>query len=166
MAQAGYGVDKQQFLEKTFRALFGEHATQYRKSYVGLRALQESASKCLLPYQRHLFVQFENLLKLADELPEDIPYPAMCERLRTWSQYLLKFKELSDSANAMTLTMSELNLFLQWCHSQKGKRILVLDRLDMYFPALTDCLKNGKEWIHFNINWEDDHIKRVDEYLV
>ena len=170
MAQAGYGADKQQFLTKIFSALFGKYAIQYREFYVALRSLQESAGKCLLPYQRHLFKrseteQFENLFELANKLPEDIPYPAMCKRLKAWSQYLLKFKELSDAANVGTLTKNELDLFIEWCHSQEDKKIIVLDRLDTYFTALADCLENGKEWIHFNIDWEDDHIKRVDEYL-
>jgi Domain of unknown function (DUF4838) len=170
MAQAGYSADKQQFTAKIFNALFGKHTAQYREFYAALRSLQESAGKCLLPYQRHLFrrtetAQFEELLELSGKLPEDIPYPAMCERLRIWAQYLLKYKNISDSAHNRTLSLNELELFLQWCHSQKNKGIIVLSRLDMYFATLADCLKNGKEWIHFNIDWEDDHIKRVDEYL-
>lgn len=170
MAQAGYGTDKQHFLTKTFNALFGKHAAQYQDFYGLLRTLQESAGKCLLPYQRHLFgrteiEQFKKLAKLAAALPQDIPYPLMCERLKIWAQYLLKFKELSDAANAKVLTVEDLDQFLAWCHSQSGKGVIVLSRLDTYFTALSDCLKSGKEWIHFNIDWEDDHIKRVGQFL-
>jgi hypothetical protein len=169
MAQAGYGTDKQQFLTKIFNALFGKHVAQYQEFYRAARILQESAGKCLLPYQRHLFrrtemTQFEGLLDLSGALPDDIPYPAMCERLRIWAQYLLEYRKLFDSAYAQTLTVNELELFLQWCH-RKGKGVIVLERLDMYFSALRNCLENGKEWIHFNIDWEDDHIKRVEDYL-
>lgn len=170
MAQAGYGADKEQFQTKTFSALFGSHAAQYRKFYTELRSLQESVGKCLLPYPRHLFsrteiVQFDRLVESAAALPEDIPYPVMCERLKIWMQYLRKFKDLSDAANAGTLTIRGVELFSAWCHAQEGKRIIVLDRLDKYLTALTDCLKSGREWIHFNIDWEDEHIKRMDEYL-
>jgi hypothetical protein len=170
MAQAAYSEDKEEFLTKVFNALFGKHAEQYRGFYAQMRAVQESAGDCLLPYQRHLFnrteaAQYEELLKKAAELPEDIPYSVMCERIRIWAEYLLRFKRLSDSAQNKALDMAGLESFIAWCDSHKGKGVIVLDRLHMYFTALAECLKNGKVWIHFNIDWEDDHIKKVDEYL-
>jgi len=170
MAQAGYGADKEQFLIKVFNALFGEHAAQYREFYAELRELQESAGQCLLPYPRHFFgrtdaAQFTRLLELAVKLSEDIPYPVMRERLWVWMEYLWRYKKLYDDAHTGTLTLHQLDSFLEWCHSQRGKEVIVIDCLDMYFNALADCLRNNKEWIHFNIDWEDEHIKQVDDFL-
>jgi hypothetical protein len=169
MAAALYGRDKK-VCTKTLLALFGKYHEQYREFYTAMRMLQESVGKCLLPFPRHLFsridiAQFENIFELAGELSKDIPYPAMNQRLIIWAEYLLKYKKLFDSAREHKLTLNDLKEFLKWCHLQKDKGVLVIERLDMYFSELANCLKNGKEWVHFGLDWEDQHIKEVELIL-
>ena len=35
----------------------------------------------------------------------------------------------------------------------------------MYFEALREDLRTGREWIHFNLDWEDAYIRRHDKLL-
>ena len=31
--------------------------------------------------------------------------------------------------------------------------------------AWKDCIRNGREWLHFNIDWEDEYVRIHRKYL-
>ena len=103
----------------------------------------------------------DKTLELAAKAPED---PLRAD-LTVWTGYMIRFKQLFDAYQTKALSEADVHAFLDWVHSHREGRVFVQDKFDSYFQALVDALRNGTEWIHFNLDWEDGYIRRHDQIL-
>jgi hypothetical protein len=76
---------------------------------------------------------------------------------------MLKFKKLFDKYHSSGVSVEEIDEFLNWIHGYKDSRVFIHSKFDMYFSAWKDAVKNGTEWLHFNIDWEDDYIRQHEK---
>jgi len=128
-----------------------------------------SAGHCHIPYPRSLLRRtslkdYEEIHSAAVRLAKKNPDPFRRD-LVLWTEYMIRFKKLFDDYQLKKLTETDVHEFLNWIHSHRDSRVFVHDRVDSYFQALLDALRNGTEWIHFNLDWEDDYIRRHDRIL-
>ena len=100
-------------------------------------------------------------MKLAEKSSSD---PLRAD-LVVWTDYMIRFKQLFDAYQKRELTEADVHEFLNWVHSHRDGRVFVQDKFDSYFQALLDALRDGTEWIHFNLDWEDEYIRRHDQVL-
>ena len=107
---------------------------------------------------------YEEIHSAAVSLAKKNPDPFRRD-LVLWTEYMVRFKKLFDDYQQKKLTETDVHEFLNWIHSHRDSRVFVHDRVDSYFQALLDALRNGTEWIHFNLDWEDDYIRRHDRIL-
>ena len=82
-----------------------------------------------------------------------------------WTEYLVRFKELFDRYHNTGIQVKDVEAFQKWLHKLPPSRILVFSVVDMLLGAWIHCLKTGREWLHFNIDWEDKYIKKHRETL-
>ena len=170
MARAARGEEEMPAVDALFAALFGPEAAEAKAFYGKIKNLLKSMGRCHIPYPRSLFrrtaaADFRGLEKLAQSLAAKAPQDRFRADLVIWTRYMTRFKELFDKTQAKSLTEEELQDFLDWIHAHKDTRVFVRDRADMYFQALLDDLRTGREWIHFNLDWEDAYIRRHDQLL-
>ena len=170
MGRAARGEDENESVTTMFRMLFGADAAEAENFYDAVKKLILKTGHCHIPYPRSLlrrtelkdYQQIHELaLKLAAKAPED---PLRAD-LTVWTEYMIKFKQLFDAYQAKALSEADVHAFLDWVHSHREGRVFVHSKFDSYFRALLDALHNGTEWIHFNIDWEDDYIRRHDRVL-
>ena len=55
--------------------------------------------------------------------------------------------------------------FVNWIHLHQNTRIFVHEKFDLYFEAVKTAIREGKKWVHFNLDWEDAYILKHDETL-
>jgi Domain of unknown function (DUF4838) len=168
MAKATRGEDKQASIDYLFKSVFGENAEKAKAFYKKMHGLVHSAGDCHITYPRALFnrtkvEQYEEICVLANELAQAGKGDSFISELPVWTEYLLRFKKLFDKYQNSKVSIEELDEFLTWIHSHKDSRVFVHDKIDMYFEAWKDAIKNNTEWIHFNIGWEDDYIRQHDK---
>lgn len=128
------------------------------------------AGRCHIPYPRSLLRRtqmsdYREINALAVKLAAKAPQDRFRAELVIWTEYMIRFKQLFDDYRAKHLTEKDVRAFLDWIHAHRDTRVFVHDRVDMYFQALLDDLRTGREWIHFNLDWEDSYILRHDEFL-
>ncbi len=165
-AKAARGEECQSANHKMFQALFGKDAPQAEAFCRQVKEFLLSVQgKCHIPYPHSLFSrvtqqQCQELLQSAKDLQAQAPQDTFRQNIVLWMEYLCRFKDLFDKCQNGTLTITHVDDFQNWAHSLQNRRILVLTRLDMYLPAIRDAIKQGKTWLHFNIDWEDNYIKK------
>ncbi|MBQ9501075.1 MAG: hypothetical protein IJU70_02845, partial [Lentisphaeria bacterium] len=108
---------------------------------------------------------YQELYRRAQALSAKAPGDPIRAALVLWTEYMIRFKRLFDDYQAKKLTEAGVRQFLDWIHTRKANRVLVTAKIDMYFRALLDDLRTGREWIHFNLDWEDAYIRRHDAFL-
>ena len=170
MARAARGEEETSAIDTLFATLFGPEAEEAKAFYSQIKSLLKNMGRCHIPYPRSLFrrttaADFRELEKAARDLAAKAPQDRFRADLVIWTQYMTRFKELFDKAQAKRLTESELQTFLDWIGSFKDTRVFVPKRIGMYFEALREDLRTGREWIHFNLDWEDAYIRRHDQLL-
>ncbi|OGV56871.1 MAG: hypothetical protein A2017_05030 [Lentisphaerae bacterium GWF2_44_16] len=171
MAKAAYGADRKKSVKDFFRKVFGaEHTRTVEKLYAQLLHIQKSSGPCLVTYPRALFKrtdtkEYRKAHELSQKLALECPDNDFARRLVIWTEYILKFKELFDKYHAGKSSVGEIEDFLKWCMTLRKDRVLVTDRVEMYFKAWLECARTGKEWIHFNLDWEDKYVKLHDTLL-
>ncbi|OGV31750.1 MAG: hypothetical protein A2020_05520 [Lentisphaerae bacterium GWF2_45_14] len=170
MAKACWNSDSgKQEIDAAFNKIFGAKASDAKKFYRMLRKLQESAGKCLIPYPRALLLRtkasdYRKIHDAAKKLAAGFPEGSLPAELPFWTEYLLKFKTLFDDYHNAKAGEKEIEAFIRWCKKLKHS-VLVEGKLDYLFGAWLECLKSNKEWLHFNLDWEDDYIRRHDKSL-
>ena len=82
-----------------------------------------------------------------------------------WCEYMVRFKTLFECYHAQKLSIADVDDFLAWIHEHKNSRVFVHDRFDLYFPALKQALRDGTDWLHFNLEWEDAYIRKHKDLL-
>jgi hypothetical protein len=135
-----------------------------------MKKLVLSAGNCHIPYPYSLFSrtsikQYRKIHVLAQELLTLSTGDKFRKELVIWTEYLLKFKELFDRYQNEGIQIEDVEGFQQWLHKLPPSRILVLPKTDMLLGAWIECLKTGREWLHFNLDWEDNYIRKHRESL-
>jgi hypothetical protein len=170
MGKAAWNFERDKSVEHCYRDLFGQDAKDAAAFYDKLKALLVSAGKCHIPYpfsllSRTELEQYEDIFDSARSLAAKAPNDKFRQELAVWAEYMLRYKQLFDDYQAGRLDENGLDEFLGWIHSHRDTRVFVHDKFDMYFKALRECLRTGKQWYHFNIDWEDGYIKKHRQTL-
>lgn len=170
MARAARGEREQDAIPALFAALFGNDAPEARQFYCRIKELLLNMGRCHIPYPYSLFrrtspADYQELHGMARQLAAKKPDDRFRSELVLWTEYLIRFKALFDQYHAGKLTEAGLDAFLDWIHAHRDSRVFVQERFDMYFQALRECLRTGKPWIHFNLDWEDAYILRQEKML-
>ena len=100
-------------------------------------------------------------LELAEKAPED-PFR---RELVLWTDYLRRFKKLFDDYRKGEAGVREVEAFRTWIHSHADTRIFVHQKIDMLLDAWVAAIRAKKEWLHFNLDWEDEYIRRHRDLL-
>lgn len=170
MARAARGEERDPSVETLFQALFGADSEEAKAFYREVKALVRSAGRCHIPYPRSLLrrTRLEDYLRLHDlatRLAEKAPGDRFRSDLAVWTEYMIRFKQLFDMYQEKKLTEADVREFLAWIHGHRGTRVFVQDKCDGFFQALLDALHRGTEWLHFNLDWEDEYIRKHDRML-
>ena len=170
MARAARGADETASIELVFDRLFGTDSEEAKAFYRAVKQLLMNTGHCHIPYPRALFRRsrmedYRRLHAMAQSLASKRPEDSFRADLVLWTEYMLRFKQLFDDYQAKKLTEADLDAFLDWIQSRPANRVLLPEKFDSYFSALRDDLRSGRDWIHFNLDWEDDYIRRHDEIL-
>lgn len=169
MARALHGEDRKTSLEEFFQKIFGTRAGQARQFYDKLRSIQQGSGPHLITYPRALFSRtkigdFRKAHEMARQLADGATHDFI-RALPLWTEYLLRFKELFDRYHAGQIGHDDIAAFQDWCRPLENHGILVFDKLRMLLEAWDQSLRDGREWLHFNIDWEDNYIRRHDHLL-
>lgn len=169
MAKAAYGEDVS-VVKKCMRDLFGPDAEEAEGFYRELRSLVLSAGPCHIPIPRPLLrrtrmEQYERLRARAQALLGKSPDDRLRRNLVVWMDYLIRWKRLFDDYQSGKDVRADLRAFEQWCAAQSAHDICVPSRLAMYLGRWIEQIEKGKPWYHFNIDWEDEYVKRYDTLL-
>ncbi|MBO4646553.1 MAG: DUF4838 domain-containing protein [Lentisphaeria bacterium] len=170
MARAARGEDEETTLALLFDRLFGADADEARTFYRAVKQLLLDTGHCHIPYPRSLLRRsrieaYRELHRMALALADKAPEDRFRADLVLWTEYMIRFKELFDAYQAKRLTEADVHAFLEWIHTRGENRVLIPRKFDSYFRALLEDLRSGREWIHFNLDWEDDYIRRHDRIL-
>ncbi|MBO4630905.1 MAG: DUF4838 domain-containing protein [Lentisphaeria bacterium] len=170
MARAARGEEQESSITALFRTLFGGDAEEAEEFYGRVKSLLLKTGHCHIPYPRSLLRRtkpedYRELHELALKLAQKAPSDRFRADLVIWTEYMIRFKNLFDSYQRKQLTEADVHDFLKWIHTSGDFRVFVHGKFDMYFQALLDALRNGTEWIHFNLDWEDDYIRKHDTLL-
>ena len=170
MARAARGEEQESAIADLFRRLFGADAEEAKEFYRMVKKLLLNAGHCHIPYPRALLRRskpedYRELHSLALALAAKSPGDRFRADLAIWTEYMIRFKELFDAYGAGKLTEADVRAFLEWIHAHRDSKVFVHAKFDSYFPALIEALRKGTEWIHFNLDWEDDYIRRHDRSL-
>ena len=170
MARAARGEDQEAAIPELYRTLFGRDAAEAEVFYDRIKKLLLDIGACHIPYPYSLLSRaeiaaFQEVHALACQLAAKQPEDRFRAELVIWSEYLIRFKELFDQYHAGQLDEPALDRFLAWIHTHRNSRVFVHEKYDFYFQALRKALKNGTKWLHFNLDWEDDYIRRHSENL-
>ena len=170
MGKAARGEDAAESIRTLYHRLFGDDATEAEKFYAQVKSLLSSAGHCHIPYPYSLLSRtkmkdYEKICESAKALLSKKPDDLFRSELVLWTEYLLRFKRLFDDYHAGRIQEKDVLAFLGWIHSHRDSRVFVHDKFDMYFEAMLTALRNGTEWIHFNLDWEDNYIRRHKEFL-
>lgn len=170
MARAARGENEQEAIAALFHVLFGGDAPEARRFYRRIKQLLVTMGRCHIPYpyallRRTRLADYQEIRAAAESLAAKQPADRLRAELMVWTEYLVRFKTLFDAYHAGGLTAKDVHAFLDWIHAHRDSRVFVHDKFDAYFQALLDALRNGTEWLHFNIGWEDDYIRRHVEFL-
>ena len=164
-AKAARGETAPQAPMRMMEDLFGKDALAGSMFYDALKKTLLDLGGCHIPYPHSILSRITSercsyLLNLAKGLASLAPEDPLRQDIVVWMEYLCRFKELFDLNEAGTLTLEKIEELQAWMHSFKGRRIFVLHRVDTYFEAIKAAVKNGRKWLHFNLDWEDAYIRR------
>ena len=170
MAKAARG-EEESAIGTLYEKCFGSDAAVAEKFYSEIKKVLLNMGKCHIPYPYALFsrterADFAAILERAQELANLKPDCQLRKELVIWAEYMVKFKELFDTYHAGKLTERALDGFLEWIASHRDTRVFVdIKKFQMYFSALRECLRSGKKWLHFNLDWEDEYILKQEKLL-
>lgn len=165
MARAARGEEQETALRELFVERFGQDAAAGREFYRQIKELLLNMGNCHVPYPYALFSRtcredFERIHTLATGLLAENAESEFRQDLVIWTEYMVRFKTLFDDYHAGRLTENMLDEFLEWIAAQKGRVFVNIKKFRMYFGALRECLRTGKKWWHFNLDWEDEYIRK------
>lgn len=169
MAKAMYGEDKEVAAE-AMKKIFGDDADYARTFYKAIKELIQSAGRCHVPYPRSLLhrtetASYESIHKMACALAAKAPNDRFRQSLAVWTEYLLRFKQLFDAYMAGQNVSKDIVELLNWVKQHNDDNVFVTERVEKLFAKWLERIETGQPWYHFNLDWEDEHIKRYDVLL-
>ena len=169
MAKALYGSGKES-VNSTLQKLFGPAFEDVGCFYSEMKKLVLSAGNCHITYPRALFnrtqlASYEYLHSCALAIAQKIPDNKFVQGFVIWTEYLLRFKNLFDLYHRKTQIDSELRDFLDWARQHKNDNVFVFEKLQMLIGKWQESIKSGRSWLHFNLDWEDEYIRKHDTLL-
>ena len=170
MARAARGEDEKEALDALFRERFGDDAAAGREFYAHIKRIMTDMGGCHIPYPYSLFSRtrredFIGVMREARTLLDRAPESRFRRELLVWAEYMVRLKTLFDDYHAGKLSERDLDDFLAWIASHRDTRIFVQSKFGTYFKALRECLRSGRPWLHFNLDWEDECIRRQEKTI-
>ncbi len=170
MAKAAYGEDEHESVNGMLQKLFGRDASIAVRFYGKLKKLIRSAGHCHIPYpysllSRTTLESYDTVRSFALELAAKAPEDRFRRELVIWSEYLCRFKKLFDDYHKGEAGVAEIKAFRKWIHAYGDTRVFVHSKIDLLLDAWIDAVKAKKEWLHFNIDWEDEYIRKHRDLL-
>ncbi|MBQ7178672.1 MAG: DUF4838 domain-containing protein [Victivallales bacterium] len=170
LARAGRGETEEEALPLLYHILFGKDVEEAKAFYRQVKQLLLNAGHCHIPYPYSLLNRtklqaYQKLNEMAVALAAKAPEDQFRKELVIWTEYMIRFKQLFDDYHAGKLTEKDIDDFLAWIASHKDTRVFVQRKFPFYFNALRTAMQNGTEWLHFNIGWEDNYIRKHREIL-
>ena len=170
MAKAARGESAEAALNEFFRANFGADAAQAKEFFYAVKAVLKKLGNCHIPYPDPLLRRIalgdcEALLGKAQELAALAPDDRFRQELVIWMEYMLRFKKFYDLNAAKCATVEDVDALVAWIHSHRDSRVFVHSKFDTYFNCVKKVLASGRQWIHFDLDWEDKYILRHREIL-
>lgn len=169
MAKALLGEDRDRSLHDFSRKVFGAQAEKAERFYDKMHALQKSCGPHLVTYPYALFsrtceADYDEVHTIALELAETAENEFV-RSLPRWTEYLLRFKQIFDRYHAGEAGREDIIAFRDWCAPLKDIGVLTFEKLSRLIDAWLLCIDEGREWLHFNIDWEDNYIRRHTHLL-
>ncbi len=170
MAKAAAGGDKTETLDALFQSLFGQDAELARTFYAKAKALVNAEERCHITYPRSLLKNtgiqdYEALHSLAEKLCAAGPENRFRQELLIWTEYLLRFKKLFDQYESGEVNPDGIQAFQDWVLSIEDTRVFVHAKVKNFLNAWLKAITEGKPWLHYNIPWEDEYVRRHDTLL-
>jgi len=170
MGKAARGEAEEETIDGIMRRLFGADAAQAQAFYGNIKKLLLTMGKCHIPYPYSLFrrtklADYQELLAQAREIAARKPSDRFRQELVIWMDYICRFKAFFDKVQSQKATVEDAENLLAWVHSYRDTRVFVHDRFDTYFEAIKEDIRNNRPWYHFNIDWEDEYVRRHVEFL-
>ena len=165
MAKALRGEKEEDAVPWMMKQLFGDDAPEAEAFYEHLHSLTASAGPCHITYPYALFSRTElepytQALELAKALLRKAPDSKLRRELVIWAEYLYRYKSLFDAFHAGQAGIAEIDGLLEWIHTHRDTHIFVHNRFDVYFEAWRSAIRENREYLHFNLDWEDEYIRR------
>ena len=165
MAKALRGENEDEAVAQIMKALFGADAEEAERFYEHMRSIPASAGPCHVTYPYALFSRTElapyaEAVRLAKALKAKCPTDRFRQELCIWTEYLYRYKSLFDAFHAGCAGIPDIDHLLSWIHSHRDTHVFVHNRFDPYFEAWRTAIRQGKEYLHFNLDWEDDYIRQ------
>ena len=164
MANAMYGKKRNAVLAKMNKALFNDDVAEGKRFYKKLEKILESAGKCHIPYPYSLFSRtdlkdYKAAKRMAEKLCAKMPKDEFRKDLVLWMEYLVRFKTFFDDYNAGKAGLKEIKAFQKWAQNKCSKRpVLRMGSFNCYTNKIIKQLEEGKQWIHFGLDWEDAYV--------
>lgn len=165
MSKAFRGENRQEAVDFTMRRLFGKNAAMADKFYSQLKELLLSAGECHIPYpysllSRTRLEQYQEIQETVQALAAQDPSDRFRKELVVWIEYLVRFKQLFDAYHRGEAGIPEVEKFGEWVAGQSNTRVMVQSKVKHMLNAWCNAIREGKEWLHFNIEWEDKYIRK------
>lgn len=170
VARAAAGKDKDVTVDALFESLFGKDAGLAKTFYRRVKQLIDGSERCHINDPRCLMKNtsrkdYEILRDLAVQLLVKSPEDRFRQELLIWCDYILRFKLLFDRYEAGELTADEIAEFMDWIGTHQETRVFVHDRVGNLLNAWIKAMERGTPWLHYNIPWEDEYVRRHDVLL-
>jgi hypothetical protein len=167
MAKAAYG-GQPSCIDDWFTRKFGKAALKARKLYTQLEKLQVGIDTCLIPYPRFLLLRtrerkFLKARQRARELKQVRRSDPFCNSLVLWTEYMFKLKQLFDDKCAGMEKVAKIDEFLVWAKHHENEGVFLYSKVAALMRRWKERLQEGKEWYHYNLDWEDAYIRKHDK---
>ena len=165
MAQAARGEAAGTAIKGFFTGLFGSDAAAAEEFYSEIKKLLRNAGACHIPYPDSLLRRIniadcEKLFNMAQQLASLAPQEKFRQELIVWMEYLVQFKKFYDLNASGNASVSDADELLNWIHQYRDSRVFVHSKFDSYFECIKKVLSEKRQWLHFDLDWEDEYIKK------
>ena len=80
-------------------------------------------------------------------------------------EYLVRFKKFYDLNSSGNAAAGDVDELVNWVHIHRDTRVFVHSKFDTYFGCVKKVLAEKRQWLHFDLDWEDKYILRHRELL-
>ena len=170
MARAARGEAAEAVQKEFFARRFKGDAARGEAFFRRIKAVLAALGSCHIPYpdsflRRVAKADLCALLEEARRLAEGDTADTFRRELVIWMEYLVRFKEFYDLNASGKATSAHADELLNWIGGFRDTRIFVHQKFVSYFNRVKMVLARGDRWLHFDLDWEDEYIRRHREML-